>query len=320
MHIFLSILSVIGFVLLIILLVIIALIALILFLPIVYRVKVLKNGNFMANGSVRWLFGALSFKFAFEQGKLNYGLRIFGVPIKKLQKNSASFAKEKSSAQGENPTDKSENSPYQPAKKQPTIKPGEIISDEVETDEIRKDEPASDQMEVKSKADEIRSDEIKAKISFVDKIKFKIKGICDKLKKVKSILDLISKIKKPVIKLIKSIMPKKVKGYINFGFDDPSRTGMVYAVLGALCIPIPKDLELNPDFQNSRFECDVKISGRIFVIQILICIISLFKIPEFREILGFKPPKNRSNKKRRRSDRKRVKNYKSKIRQGGKHD
>ncbi len=312
MHILLGILSVIGFVLLIILLIIIALLAMILFLPVVYRVKVLKNGTFLANGSVRWLFGALSFKFSFVNGRLNYMLRIFGVPIKKLQKKANDNTQAKIPNVGSKPFGETGKTEYEPAKKQPTIKPGEIISEEPESDEKK--------IKIEISEEQLKKDYQEKKTPLTDKIKFKIKSICDKLKKVKSILDLISKIKDPVIKLIKSIMPKKVKGYINFGFDDPSRTGMVYAVLGALCVPIPRDLALNPDFENGRFECDVKISGRIFIINIAICAVKLFMIPEFRELLGFSSTKNGTGGKKRKHSRKRVKKYKARIRQGGKHD
>lgn len=52
-----------------------------LFVPIRYDVNGKKEEKISANGKVRWLFPAVSYRFIYENGKMKQVLRIFGVPI-----------------------------------------------------------------------------------------------------------------------------------------------------------------------------------------------------------------------------------------------
>ena len=292
MQLFLSILSTIGFTVLIILAVILALIALILFFPVVYKAKIKKTGDFLAEGSVKWLFGAFTLRFAFKNKKLNWNMKLFGFSLDKLIKK-----------------DKKENSKkaeYKHAKKQPTIKPGEIVQDEKKetADKIPENktlniavDASKDENTKDSKEEDNGSDK-----SLPEKIRFTFSNICAKLKKIKGGFELFEKIKPIVKKLLMHILPKKIKGYIAFGFPDPADTGMALGALGALCIPIPKHLKIEPDFNEKKFECDLKLSGRLIIIVLIVYLIRLLKVPEIKKILGL-GSKNKG-KKRKKNDHK----------------
>ena len=295
MAIFLQILSVVGFVLLIVLAIIAALIALILFLPVVYRVKLRKEESFDGAGSVRWLFGAVNFSFEFGADGVKTCLKIFGIKLGIGNKNK-------------NRPKKDNSDEYQPAKKQPTIRPGEIVDESADDEndtggissenEHRRDNIAADgasEKGIKHVGNE--AFEEKAKPSLAEKISFTFKNICDKLKKIGELKRIFDKAKPVLIKLIKAILPRKISGYIEFGFDDPANTGMLLAVVSALCIPIPQKLRVTPDFEEKKFNCDVKIQGRIFIIVLLINIIRLIKIPEIKDLIKESLPK-RNNKKK----------------------
>lgn len=283
MELVLQILSTTGYVLLIILAVIALLIALVLFLPVVYSVKVKKKDGFDAAGNVRWLFGAVWFSFSFDKGGLNWNLRIFGYPVGKKLQSKRKVVKAKKAE-------------YAPAKKQPTIKPGERV-----------DESSGPSRTGINRLKENEAFEEKAKPSFTEKIRFTFKNICDKLKKAKELKAVFDKAKPVLAKLLKAVLPKKISGYIDFGFDDPATTGIFIGVISALCIPIPEGLKVTPYFNEKKFECDVKIAGRIFIIVLLINIVRLFKIPEIRKLLKDALPakKGRKNKYKKKQNRRR---------------
>lgn len=307
MAIFLQILCTVGFVLLIALAIIAALIALILFLPVVYRVKIKKEENFDGSGCVRWLFGALIFSFEFGTDGLKTSLRVFGIKIGPGKKKDKTVKKDASEE-------------YQPAKKQPTIRPGERVDGESDTKK-RDDSISSDKIktDVDVSPDQIKDEKRsggntsgngikhvdneafteKAEPTLAEKISFKFNDLCDKLKKAGDIKKIFDKAKPVLIKLVKVIMPKKISGYIELGFDDPANTGILLAIVSALCIPIPEKLRVTPCFEEKKFNCDVKITGRIFVIILLINVIKLLKIPEIRKLIKESRGKDRgSNRKK----------------------
>ena len=58
-------------------------------------------------------------------------------------------------------------------------------------------------------------------------------------------------------KILKHILPKKIKGYIKFGFEDPSTTGQVLSGL-AIFYPLYKDdFKITPMFFDEIFETDI---------------------------------------------------------------
>ncbi len=276
MQLFLSILSTIGFIVLIILAVILALIALILFFPVVYKAKIKKTEEFLAEGSVKWLFGVFTLRFAFKNKNLDWSMRLFGFSLDKLIKKDKE--------------EKSEKEKYTPAKKQPTIKPGEIVHDEKkETADKLPENKSLDKAVEAVKEEKIKDDRIEnsgSDKSLLEKIRFTFSNICAKLKKINNAFELFEKVKPNIKKLLMHILPKKIKGYIAFGFQDPADTGMFLGILGALCIPIPKHLNIEPDFNEKKFECDVKLSGRVIVIVLIVYIVRILKVPEIKKLLG----------------------------------
>ena len=56
--------------------------------------------------------------------------------------------------------------------------------------------------------------------------------------------------------------PRKVKGTVNFGFDDPSYTGLCMGAVGMLCAWYPKKLKIIPDFEQEIFKWDICAKGR----------------------------------------------------------
>lgn len=81
----------------------------------------------------------------------------------------------------------------------------------------------------------------------------------------------ISCVKKELWKTIKHVFPKKMKGKITFGSEDPSVTGAVLAVLG-MTMPLHKNcVEVTPMFDGTNmFQGTISFKGRIYAAVLLL--------------------------------------------------
>ena len=69
--------------------------------------------------------------------------------------------------------------------------------------------------------------------------------------------------------LLGHIRPRKLSGYLDFGFDDPSITGRVLGILSVFLPQVGKTFDINPDFEKSHLECDITSSGRIYLFYLI---------------------------------------------------
>lgn len=130
------------------------------------------------------------------------------------------------------------------------------------------------------------------------KIKYLIDKICGTIKNVgKNIngaLDFLKQedtklafsfIKGEAVKIFKHVRPRKMKGYVNFGFDDPAITGQVIGILYMFRVGFKKNFVLNPDFENKKLETDVLIKGRVQLYYLLYIALRVYKNKNFNSIL-----------------------------------
>ncbi len=66
--------------------------------------------------------------------------------------------------------------------------------------------------------------------------------------------------------LIRAVRPRKVRANIRFGFEDPSKTGMLLGAFGFLYTFLGDSLRVEPDFSCACFEADGFMKGRAFLI------------------------------------------------------
>lgn len=80
-------------------------------------------------------------------------------------------------------------------------------------------------------------------------------------------------LKRYVFRLLKKIMPKKLKGEVIFGFDDPAITGQVLGA-AALFLPLYKNhVQVIPDFEREVFLAEGKGKGRIQLFDVLYAVL-----------------------------------------------
>ena len=75
------------------------------------------------------------------------------------------------------------------------------------------------------------------------------------------------KYSKKVLCILKSIAPRKVKGYLHIGMEDPATTGQILGYYGMLYPLIGEHIDVVPDFEHVILEGTLKIRGNITLFQ-----------------------------------------------------
>ena len=129
----------------------------------------------------------------------------------------------------------------------------------------------------------------KSPFEFIRKIRFKIRAFCDKLKRINErknnliafLREEDTKIawdvgKEELIKLIKYILPTKLKLYMKFGFENPANTGKLLGII-YMFYGYTKKFQIYPDFEKVVFEGETTFKGRIRVIRLLVVFLKLWR-------------------------------------------
>ncbi|MEE1114262.1 MAG: DUF2953 domain-containing protein [Eubacterium sp.] len=292
MAVVLHVLAVIGIVLLWILLVLAVLIALILLVPFRYRGQVKKQGDAVdAKGTVWWLFHVfhLSGYFRRTEGKNDKGLEIylFGIPVysllKKHKKNKLKKTPKTAKTSGKPGSHTSGYTKEKGAKKKPTIRPGERKSVPITVEVVRSKRP---NLLVRLSA------KVSAFFGRIKKAAAKAERTVDQINSWADYLAGASfarakdVILKAVIALIRHILPRKIQGSVEFGFDDPSKTGMALGAIAMFYPVIPEKLEIKPDFEEKKLEADVTASGRIILAVVLVQVIRVILDKDVRILIN----------------------------------
>ena len=121
-----------------------------------------------------------------------------------------------------------------------------------------------------------------------------IKGAYNKIQEIKTFItaDTTKKAyhygKKIIIKLLRHILPKKIRGDIEFGFERPDMTGRV---LGYIAMTFgtfninPKHIAIHPDFENQVFRGNIKMKGHFLFGKTIYLILRLYCNKEINEII-----------------------------------
>ena len=309
---FLSILKVIGIVLLSIIGFIFLLILLILFVPVRYKL-LLKVNNELNDGSnkkiylrlsVSYLLNLIRFKYIYPKEGAKFYILFFDLLKIKKKKDLKNSNKTKAKSIKTNKNN-FENIDYLDNLDEKVEETENI--DTTNNDESSLDDPINviyeEKIENISKEAEIIDDIIntnKKKESFFIKLINKIKNIYNKIRLfilsiIKSVIDFKDNIdrfiniinskefkksfelcKKELIKIFKIIKPKRIKGYINYGFDDPKTTAQIYGIYSIIYPYLDKHFRLNPYLQDNVLDGNVLIRGYIQVYSLVFILIKIY--------------------------------------------
>lgn len=158
----------------------------------------------------------------------------------------------------------------------------EINSESVEVRE-EKEEPETDSEESPSKLELLREKIlwcIQKLWGVLKNIRYTIQSIYDKIRNIIHHIRYYYKIlrsdlfrrtwekcSKEALQLLKNIAPRKVKGYVHIGMEDPATTGQILGYYGMLYPLIGGHIDVIPDFDQVILEGSLKIRGHITLFQ-----------------------------------------------------
>lgn len=266
LHILWMLLKIIGIIILVVLGFVLVALGVVFFVPLKYSGfgkldKEIEKSS--ANIKFSWLCHLISGYVKFSERQLTYEVRIFCKIKNSVEQDTVEEILEESLKEEIEET--TEESLEEKIEEVP-----ENISDE--SNETRKSSPKQKRQSGKKKRNK--------KESLLKKIKYTFQNICDKIKMLKQKKDeveayikdeshkaALKKVWKELKKLLRTLKPKKLTVNAHFGFEDPSLTGKVLAVLSMLYPFYGDNIRIQPDFENVIMEGDFYIKGKIRIIH-----------------------------------------------------
>ncbi len=253
----LMILKIIGIIILAVLGLILTLILLVLFVPIRYRASAKKYEELSVKGSVSWLLHIIHVGVVYD-GELRVAVRVFGIPVKRIP------TRKKAATEQSVPEVPVNGNGNKAATEQSVPESPDNI---VESEQTGK-ESAGEKKQRKS-IKQIFENIVNGIVEKVKSIYNKLRSLLQTVSDVKAFIDnernraAFSFIKDRLIHVVKHIAPRRMKGYVRFGLEDPSGTGYVLALLGVFYGKYGNNVNIVPDFTEKCFEGDFKVKGRI---------------------------------------------------------
>ncbi len=111
-----------------------------------------------------------------------------------------------------------------------------------------------------------------------EKTRYTISRVCDKINMIKTTLEsdiykrAFELTKKKLIRVMKMILPDKIKAKILFGNGDPADTAEIMAAYGTLYPVLYKKVSFEPDFERKVVMADVHAKGHLTVFVGLYCL------------------------------------------------
>lgn len=288
----LLILKMIGITLLAILGLVLFILALVLFVPVFYKAEIIHNPQkTQVKAGASFLFPLLSVRLEYME-KMRYAVRIFGISLLSSEKSPKENRKKSKSKKEKQKKNKSGKRPER------SEKPNKLKT----KDKSQSRPESKSTAETKENFQKTETKE-KSRSGFFEKIKSKIKKIRNTIGSIRQKLgrllrqkeEFVQFLKKPETKqaiavvwqnlkrLLKHILPRKIKGYVAYGADNPATTGQVIGLISALYAKTGKLLELRPNFEEKQLEADVAFKGRIQLFTLLLIAGKVFFNKELRQ-------------------------------------
>ena len=317
-HILFMILKALGILLLVLLFLVLLIVCTVLFLPFCYRAQVLKEEEgfacVKASGRVSWLFGAVALTASYEEQKPEAQILLFGASLetwkrrlKKIRRGEASVPRtEENETENALEAEKTaeQKAPDQKEKQQKVTAQKEQPEQEQEPDAPKKSilERFFGRIEyLPEKLLNLASrllqtafrllglpfrllEKLEQKIQAGRRLKRKWESV-KKFFRSKMFREALLHAKKEVLYFLKKAAPKKVTGTVRFGFNDPALTGETLGILGMIYGKLPKDLSIQPDFEQEILQGDVRMKGSFQAVTAAGIALRLFRDQNLRKTI-----------------------------------
>ena len=308
LQIILMILKIIGTIVLVLIGALLLILAVVLIVPVRYRLSVQWKEEFYLNGTVSWLLHVFHTRISMENTEPHIRVRIFGFVIYDNEKPGRHRSFKTAAKAGETKGPDTKKAVYElPEEKDAAmdhtgIETRENPVDTLETPDTKffnierhKDKPKRETLWERVLA-KIRS--IRNRISrFFKGLANRILKLCQSFAEQKRKAGLILEFFRDELnregfqytfssikKLLKHILPTKLRASIVYGTGDPCSTGEILGVFGMLYGLYGDKLSVTPDFESQRFAGDLDAKGRIRLITILIIVIKLMLDRRFKQL------------------------------------
>jgi hypothetical protein len=317
-HILFMILKALGILLLVLLFLVLLIVCTVLFLPFCYRAQVLKEEEgfacVKASGRVSWLFGAVALTASYEEQKPEAQILLFGASLetwkrrlKKIRRGEASVPRtEENETENTPEAEKTaeQKAPDQKEKQQKVTAQKEQPEQEQEPDAPKKSilerffgrieylpekllNLASRLLQTAFRLLELPFrllEKLEQKIQAGRRLKRKWESV-KKFFRSKMFREALLHAKKEVLYFLKKAAPKKVTGTVRFGFNDPALTGETLGILGMIYGKLPKDLSIQPDFEQEILQGDVRMKGSFQAVTAAGIALRLFRDQNLRKTI-----------------------------------
>lgn len=317
-HILFMILKALGILLLVLLFLVLLIVCTVLFLPFCYRAQVLKEEEgfacVKASGRVSWLFGAVALTASYEEQKPDAQILLFGASLetwkrrlKKIRRGEASVPRtEENETENALEAEKTaeQKAPDQKEKQQKVTAQKEQPEQEQEPDAPKKSilerffgrieylpekllNLASRLLQTAFRLLELPFrllEKLEQKIQAGRRLKRKWESV-KKFFRSKMFREALLHAKKEVLYFLKKAAPKKVTGTVRFGFNDPALTGETLGILGMIYGKLPKDLSIQPDFEQEILQGDVRMKGSFQAVTAAGIALRLFRDQNLRKTI-----------------------------------
>lgn len=317
-HILFMILKALGILILVLLLLVLLIVCTVLFLPFCYRAQVLKEEEgfacVKASGRVSWLFGAVALTASYEEQKPEAQILLFGASLetwkrrlKKIRRGEASVPRtEENETENALEAEKTaeQKAPDQKEKQQKVTAQKEQPEQEKEPDAPKKSilerffgrieylpekllNLASRLLQTAFRLLELPFrllEKLEQKIQAGRRLKRKWESV-KKFFRSKMFREALLHAKKEVLYFLKKAAPKKVTGTVRFGFNDPALTGETLGILGMIYGKLPKDLSIQPDFEQEILQGDVRMKGSFQAVTAAGIALRLFRDQNLRKTI-----------------------------------
>lgn len=301
LHILLLVLKIIGIIIAVILGILVLLILIILLVPVRYQGEAAADGTWKgisAKIKVHWFFHLIAFSAEYKDEAFFWRLRIAWKKMGTDSEDGQESAVEEKTEVRQEPAVE-EQAEYKEKE--------EVSADEAGTeDRLEKEEKTDTKTEenVERLLQKPEKNEEESQIppadeetpflfekiagrlrAFFQKIKYTFQRLCGKIKtlsekkeKVKEFLTdevhrrAFQKTKTEFSRLMRRIRPKKLKGTVHYGFEDPYHTGQVLAALGVAYPWLGEAVSVYPDFEKRILQGDLYVKGTVRALYVVLLI------------------------------------------------
>ena len=262
-----------------------------------------------AEGRVSWLLRLLSIPFSFQDGELEIRVKLLGFTILDPLKEEEAFREpvqrktEQSAGKEEETAGEDSEREEVPAEENAGEADASGSFEASQADEAETSaQPASERdaeaaAELENEASEGRFFGLlrdlrrffRAVIRFFRKIPRKLKNLkctfqrfCDKIKRmVKRYREMkafaldertkaaVSLVWKQAGILLGQALPRKIRGRLHFGTEDPALTGQILGAIGIFYPLFMDNVKVDPDFEKPALEGELSLKGRLRIVTVL---------------------------------------------------